>query len=206
MNTFEQQQDILEAEFLNKKYISKGSGPFEILFKINSPTEYLYRIKFLNTRYEKAACFGDIVNGNVFDSSILSKINLLTWPVYKNKNGNYFTILETLSDGRVKIRFLASKFERETTNQEIFDGLVEDFTSPKFFGIFSVEMSLANFIRSKCEKECKEFCNFVVKNKLFWQLANKNVDYLSFKYLIENYFLQLKELPPRNFYNYLINI
>lgn len=129
-------------DIVGREFRSIYDEPFKVLFQIRSDEELIYRIKFLNSNFEKKATYLSIIKGEIFDDSELKDISLLDKRIYLSKEDGYFEILTKVFDREEDsylIRFLDTDSRLCYSKSEILKGLVKDIKKPILYGIFYLD-------------------------------------------------------------------
>ena len=124
---------------VGKEFVSIYNKPFKVLFQIRSDEELIYRIKFLNSNFEKKATYLSIIKGEIFDDSELKDISLLDKRIYSSKEDGYFEILTKVFDREEDsylVRFLDTGCRLCCSKIEILKGLIKDYNKPILYGVF----------------------------------------------------------------------
>lgn len=69
---------------VGKEFESIYNKKFIVLFQIRDNEQFIYRIKFLDSNFEKKASYLSIIKGEVFDDSEIEKISLIDKRLYQS--------------------------------------------------------------------------------------------------------------------------
>ena len=121
-------------DLIGQKFTNLSGYEYEVLeFIERKGCKYYYKVRFLETGYERVAEAYNIRQGNVKDNQAkMDKINEIVGNVYKNGAGLEFKVLEFVGhrgekcDKYYKIKFLESGYETEVPYKRIKDGSIKD--------------------------------------------------------------------------------
>ena len=142
---------------VGKEFKSIYNKNFVVLFQIRDNEQFIYRVKFLDSNFEKKASYLSIIKGEVFDDSEIEKFSLIDKRLYQSKEDGYFELIQKVNHPSIEdcylIKFLDTQNEIFCEKSLILKGLVKDSFKPILYGIFYLD----NIILNKKESSYKKW-------------------------------------------------
>ena len=164
---------------VGKEFESIYNKKFIVLFQIRDNEQFIYRIKFLDSNFEKKASYLSIIKGEVFDDSEIEKISLIDKRLYQSKEDGYFELIQKVNHPSIEdcylIKFLDTQNEIFCEKSLILKGLVKDSFKPILYGIFYLD----NIILNKKESSYKKWVELA--KYVFFTKDNILEKYYSYK-------------------------
>lgn len=164
---------------VGKEFESIYNKKFIVLFQIRDNEQFIYRIKFLDSNFEKKASYLSIIKGEVFDDSEIEKISLIDKRLYQSKEDGYFELLQKVNHPSIEdcylIKFLDTQNEIFCEKSLILKGLVKDSFKPILYGIFYLD----NIVLNRKENSYKKWTELA--KYVFFTKDNISEKYYSYK-------------------------
>ena len=168
---------------VGKEFKSIYNKNFVVLFQIRDNEQFIYRVKFLDSNFEKKASYLSIIKGEVFDDSEIEKFSLIDKRLYQSKEDGYFELIQKVNHPSIEdcylIKFLDTQNEIFCEKSLILKGLVKDSFKPILYGIFYLD----NIILNKKESSYKKWVELA--KYVFFTKDNILEKYYSYKIFIE---------------------